>query len=422
MNAKVLSLIVFIVVYILFVFSPKRRSLLSLSGVSFLILLRAISFKEAFFSINWNVMGIFVGTLIIADLFMESGMPAYLASKVVNYCQDTTLAIISLCVLSGFISAFVENVATLLIMAPIALSLAKKLEINPTNILIAIAISSNLQGCATLIGDPPSMLLGGFAKMSFWDFFFYRNRPSIFFAVELGALFSIIVLGYMFRKYSKKNNYVEIERIKSKIPTVILILLILSLAILSFFDRGFRYSAGLTCIVFAVLGLLWDKLFNSSQLTKRIKSLDWDTTLFLIGVFILVGSLEINGWIKIFAFYLSRLVGNNLFFAYTLLVFISMILSGFVDNVPFLATMLPVAISMAKDIGVLPYLFLFGLLIGASLGGNITPLGASANIVACGILKKEGYLVSFKDFVRIGLPFTLSAIIPAYLFVWFIWK
>ncbi|MCM8823981.1 MAG: SLC13 family permease, partial [Candidatus Omnitrophica bacterium] len=344
------------------------------------------------------------------------------ASKVVNYCQDTTLAIISLCVLSGFISAFVENVATLLIMAPIALSLAKKLEINPTNILIAIAISSNLQGCATLIGDPPSMLLGGFAKMSFWDFFFYRNRPSIFFAVELGALFSIIVLGYMFRKYSKKNNYVEIERIKSKIPTVILILLILSLAILSFFDRGFRYSAGLTCIVFAVLGLLWDKLFNSSQLTKRIKSLDWDTTLFLIGVFILVGSLEINGWIKIFAFYLSRLVGNNLFFAYTLLVFISMILSGFVDNVPFLATMLPVAISMAKDIGVLPYLFLFGLLIGASLGGNITPLGASANIVACGILKKEGYLVSFKDFVRIGLPFTLSAIIPAYLFVWFIWK
>ncbi|MCM8774129.1 MAG: SLC13 family permease, partial [Candidatus Omnitrophica bacterium] len=258
MNAKILSLIVFLAVYILFVFFPNRRSLLSLFGGGFLILLRAISFKEAFFSINWNVMGIFLGTLVIADLFMESGMPAYLASKVVNYYQDTTLAIISLCVLSGFISAFVENVATLLIMAPIALSLAKKMDINPTNILIAIAISSNLQGCATLIGDPPSMLLGGFAKMSFWDFFFYRNRPSIFFAVELGALFSIIVLGYIFRRYSKKTNYVEIERIKSKIPTLILLLLILSLAILSFFDRDFRYSAGLTCIVFALLGLLWD--------------------------------------------------------------------------------------------------------------------------------------------------------------------
>jgi Na+/H+ antiporter NhaD/arsenite permease-like protein len=352
---------------------------------------------------------------------MESRVPARLAEIIVNKAKSTTWAILLICVLTGFISAFVENVATVLIVAPIALSLARKLQINPVNMMIGIVISSNLQGTATLIGDPPSMLLGGFAKMNFSDFFFYHGRPSIFFAVELGAIASFFVLYFVFRRHREKVQLVSVEKVKSWVPSVLLVLLIVALAASSFFDTGFSSMAGIICIIFGIISLLWEKFVNKTSVLAGIKSLDWDTTLFLMGIFILVGSVTATGWIETIADYLSKLVGRNIFFAYTLLVFLSVFLSAFVDNVPFLAAMLPVAIAMAAKLNMNPSLFLFGLLIGASLGGNITPIGASANIVGCGILRKEGYHVKFMDFVKIGLPFTLAAVSVAYLFIWFIW-
>ena len=422
MSPKSLSLLIFISSYLLFIFLPKKRAHIALLGAVLLILSRAVSLKGAFFSINWNVMGIFVGTLIVADIFMESRFPAYLAEKIVDTAKNTAWAILSICLLTGFISAFVENVATILIVAPIALSLARKLKINPMNMMIAIAVSSNLQGAATLIGDPPSMLLGGFAKMNFMDFFLYKGRPGIFFAVELGALASFFVLYFIFRKHKEKIALVAVEKVKSWVPTVILVLLILALALSSFFDTGFSYMAGVICMAFGIISVLWERLINKGSILEGIKSLDWETTLFLMGVFVLVGSIILTGWVEVISGFLSGLIGGNIFLGYSLLVFISVFLSAFIDNVPFLAAMLPVAVSLSDKLHMNPALFLFGLLIGASLGGNITPIGASANIVTCGLLKKEGYEVKFKDFVKIGLPFTLAAVTAAYLFVWFVWN
>lgn len=421
MNHALLSLLIFIFSYALFVFLPNRRTHIAVIASLLLILTNTISLKDAFNAINWNVMGIFVGTLIVANIFMESRAPAYIAEIVVDKAKSTCWAILLICLLTGVISAFVENVATVLIVAPIALSLAKKLKINPMNMMIAIAISSNLQGTATLIGDPPSMLLGGFAKMSFGDFFFYKGRPSIFFAVELGAFASFFVLYFIFRRHREKTELVAIEKVKSWVPTIILVSLVFLLAVSSFFDTGFTYIAGLICMAFGIISILWERFVNKSPILDGIRALDWQTTFFLIGIFILVGSIALTGWIEKGASFLSGLVGNNIFFGYTVLVFISVVLSAFVDNVPFLAAMLPVAISMSEKLQVNPSLFLFGLLIGASLGGNITPIGASANIVACGLLKKEGYEVRFKDFMKIGIPFTIAAVTAAYLFVWFVW-
>jgi len=396
--------------------------MVALAGSLLLIFTQTVSLKEAFLSVNWNVMGIFVGTLAIADVFMQSRVPAYLAEMIVDKAKSTTWSILSICLLTGIISAFVENVATVLIVAPIALCLARKLKINPTNMMIAIAVSSNLQGTATLIGDPPSMLLGGFAKMNFGDFFFYRGRPSIFFAVELGALASLIVLYFIFRKHREKVQLVAVEKVRSWVPTVLLVGLIVLLALSSFFDTGFSYLAGQLCMAFGIIALAWDKLINKRPILAGMKGLDWDTTFFLMGIFIIVGAISLTGWIEVIAGYLAGLVGGNIFLGYTSLVFIAVVLSAFIDNVPFLAAMLPVAMIMADKLQVSPALFLFGLLIGASLGGNITPIGASANIVACGLLKKEGYPVKFTAFMKIGIPFTLAAVSAAYLFVWFIWK
>ncbi|MDD5492841.1 MAG: SLC13 family permease [bacterium] len=419
---KIVALAVFIIAYIGFIFFTKRRTHIAIGGALLLLVAGSISWQEAFTAINWNIMGIFVGMLIVADIFMDSRVPARFAEIIVDKAPNTAWAILFLCALTGFISAFVENVATVLIVAPVALSLSKKLKFNPVNMMIAIAISSNLQGTATLIGDPPSMLLGGFAKMTFDDFFFYQGRPSIFFAVELGAIVSFFVLYLFFRKLKEKNRAIEIEQVRSWVPTGILVTLILLLAASSFFDANFSYLAGILCMAAGVVAILWKKFIDKGDIIKGIRALDWDTTIFLVGVFVLVGSITANGWIDVISDYLSGLIGSNIFMGYTLIVFLSVFLSAFIDNVPFLATMLPVAVSMSAKLGINPSLFLFGLLIGASLGGNITPIGASANIVACSLLKKEGYEITFKDFMKIGLPFTLTAVTAAYLFVWFIWS
>ncbi|MDD5128424.1 MAG: SLC13 family permease [Candidatus Omnitrophica bacterium] len=422
MDRSIIALIFFVLAYILFVAFPGKRSWFAIIAAGLLLMTRVLSFPEAFDSVNWNVMGIFVGTLAVADVFMRSKVPAVIAEIIVDKSRNTAWAILLLCALTGFISAFVENVATVLIISPIALMLARKINLNPMKMMIAIAISSNLQGMATLIGDPPSMLLAGFTKMNFGDFFIYEGKPSIFFAVELGAFASFLVLMFLFRKERHKVKVVPVERVGSWIPTVLLVLLIILLAASSFFDTGFTSAAGVICMIIGVISVVWEKMANKRSVCELIKSLDWDTTLFLMGIFILVGSLVLTGWVDSIAQYLSNVIGGNIFFGYTLLVFISVVISAFVDNVPFLAAMLPVAIQMANKLNVNPSLFLFGILIGASLGGNITPIGASANIVACGLLKKEGYEVRFKDFMKIGLPFTLSAVFAAYLFVWFIWN
>lgn len=422
MDSKIISLSVFLIAYLLFIFLPQKRTHIAVIGAVLLILAKVITLKEAFLSINWNVMGIFVGTLLVADIFMESRVPAYIAEIIVDKAKNTGWAILFICLLTGFISAFVENVATVLIVAPIAISLAKKLKLSPLKMMIAIAVSSNLQGTATLIGDPPSMLLGGFARMNFGDFFFYKGRPSIFFAVELGALISFTVLYFIFRENKQKIKLLPVEKVKSWVPSIILASLIFVLAAVSFFDTGFSYMAGVICVVFGIIAVLWEKFINKSSILEGIKSLDWETTFFLIAIFILVGSISLTGWVEVISNFLSGMVGKNIFLGYTLLVFVSVFLSAFIDNVPFLAAMLPVAISMSNKLSINPSLFLFGLLIGASLGGNITPIGASANIVACGLLKKEGYEVRFQDFMKIGIPFTLAAVIPAYLFIWFIWR
>ena len=415
------AIVFFMVSYLLFIVFPKKRSWVAVGAAILLVLSGTLSFREAFGAINWNVMGIFLGMLPLAEIFIKSKIPAYIAEIIVDRSKNTCWAILWLCALTGFISAFVENVATVLIIAPIALTLAKKINLNPMNMIIAIAICSNLQGAATLIGDPPSMLLGGFAKMNFMDFFFYQGNPSIFFAVEFGAFVSFFVLMFIFRKNKQKVSLIPIEKVQSWIPGIILVLLILLLAVSSFFDSGFSYMAGILCMIFGGIALLWEKWVHKGSVWKLVQSLDWDTTFFLLGIFVVVGSVTSTGWIDIIAKSLAGWVGDNIFLAFTLIVFISVILSAFVDNVPFLAAMLPVGIIFSNQFQISPSLFLFGLLIGASLGGNITPIGASANIVACGLLKKEGIHVSFKEFLKIGLPFTLAAVISAYLFIWFVW-
>ena len=418
-----ISLLVFVLCYALFVVLPARRAWTACIGGALLVATGVLDWKDAVFvKISWNVMGLFFGTLILAELFLMSRVPAMLAEWLVDKSKSTRVAMLALCTLAGVISMFVENVAVVLLVAPVALSLADKLKISPVQLLIGIAISSNLQGTATMIGDPPSMILAGYMRMGFWDFFAYHGRPGIFFAVQIGAIASLVVLAFVYRRHSSKPSHLRQETARSWVPATLLGLLILGLSFATVFDPEFAWFAGVYTLGLSAIALAWYRLHARWGSTRTlITSLDWETTFFLIGVFVLVGGLSDSGWMDRLSGLMANSVGGSVALAFTVIVVFSVIVSGFVDNVPFLLVMIPVAQKVADQIHAPVPLLMFGLLIGACLGGNLTPIGASANVVTLGILKKRGYTVSFREFMGMGIPFTAAAVLSACAFVWWIW-
>lgn len=422
MSMKLIVLILSILMYLGIIVFSHKKVYISLGIALLLIILGVISVKESLFElINWNVLFIYIGTLILADLFISSKVPAMIADIIVDKSPNTGLAIVFLCALTGFISMFVENVATVLVVAPLALDIAKKLKVSPVPILFSIAISSNLQGTATLVGDPPSMIFAGFVGFSFNDFFIYNGKLSIFFIIETSAIASLIFLYFIFKKYNKKEVTEEIAIPESYVPTILLVGMILGLAILSFIDKGFTIKSGILCMIFGLSGLVWHYFYHKKdhkKTTELIKRLDWETMLFLVGIFIVIGTISKVGILNDFSKWLVNTFGNNIFLSFLVITFFSMFLSGFIDNVPYIIIMLPVTKILASSFGANEFLLYYGLLIGSCLGGNITPFGASANVVSVGLLKKEGYKTNFWDFVKLGLPFTIISTVTASILNW----
>jgi Na+/H+ antiporter NhaD/arsenite permease-like protein len=423
MSKDWISLLVFVLCYVLFVVFSSRRSVVACAGAAVLVLAGVVRWHEAAFElVNWNVMGLFFGTLILAELFLLSRVPAVIAEWLVDRTRTARMAMIVLCALAGFISMFVENVAVVLLIAPVALSLAEKLKTSPVPLLVGIAASSNLQGTATMVGDPPSMILAGYMRLSFFDFMIYQGKPGIFFAVEIGAVASLVVLWIIYRRHREKAAILRQESARSWVPLLFLVALVGGLSVSTMFDPDFKWFAAALTLFLAALALIWFQLAARWQsLRKILGALDWDTTFFLVGVFVLVGGLSESGWLDRIASGITAMVGTSRALAFVLIVVISVVVSGFVDNVPFLLAMIPVAQKVADNMGAPVPLLMFGLLIGACLGGNLTPIGASANVVTLGILKKRGYTVGFGEFMRIGVPFTTAAVLAACTFVWWVW-
>jgi len=417
---KIFVVVVFLITYLLLVFKKGHPFIILGAAVSIFLISRAITIQQTFSSINYNVLGVFLGTMVLSGLFIFSKVPEFLATKLVDRSKTVGMALLAVCLLAGFISSFVENVATVLIVAPIALEVAKKLKANPVPFLIGIAVSSNLQGCATMIGDSPSIILALSSGMNFMDFFWMKGKPGITFAVELGAIASFFVLYLLFRKYSQPVVRIEEVKVTTWFPTILLTLMMLSLAASSFIKEKHPYTIAGICITYGLIGLIWHEIKHKESISL-VKNLDWHTLFFLVGIFILVGTLTYRGIIEDIASYIIKFTQGNQFLAYTIIVWLSVILSAFIDNIPYTVAMIPVAKLIASSLGVSPELFLFGLLIGTSLGGNITPIGASCNVVAVGFLRKEGHHVKFSDFVKIGLPFTIAAVSVAYIFLWLVW-
>lgn len=410
---------IFILIYAVLIATHHYRYLFVWIGIALLILFGILTPFKIFHHINWNILGVLWGTSVVAELFIHSKIPAYLAERIIDVSKNLIWAILLLSLFSGLLSAFVENVSTVLIMVPIAFAVAEKLKVSPIPFVLGICLSSNLQGTATLVGDPPSMILAANTGMTFNDFFFFQGKPGLFFAVQIGAIASLVILYFLFRKHNQPIAQVEPEKIITKAPGVILGLLIISLIIASFLKNRIGNISGLICVGYALFAIIYSMVSKKIKTYSVLKDADWGTLIFLAGIFCLVGALKDTGIINMLANWVGRLTSGNLLITYLILVIFSVIISGFVDNIPYFAAIAGIIMSLAQTYNYPVYLLLFGTILGTTVGGNITPIGASANIVGVGLLRRRGHKITFFEFVKVGLPFTLSAVIVSCLFIWF---
>ncbi len=429
------AILLFAATYVLMLTFSKYRPYIALCSGLIFIVTGMLPLGDIIPSLDFNVLLMIGGTMGLVQLFIDSHMPERLADMIMAKVPTIQWAAVCLSLFAGVISAFVDNVATVLMVAPVALEICKKLKTNPIPILIAIAVSSNLQGAATLVGDTTAIMLGSALNMSFMDFFWYYGKPSIFFAVELGAVLSACIVYWIFRKEKGQiPKAASLTEVSDYVPTFLLLGAIGLLICASFAPDSWNLPAeinGIICCSLLVVGLIYNYLRNKTveSVVGPLKAIDFETLGLLVGLFLMIGGISNMGVIDALAGLLAKLGGGNLFLMFTIIVWASVLISAFIDNIPYVATMIPVigglAAQLAPGLGADPVLvgipLYFGLLSGATLGGNITPIGASANITVIGILRREGYEVANKDFFRIGIPFTLSAVIPAYIYIWLVY-
>ena len=414
-----------ILMYVLVIIFPERKSWPALGAALFMVIIRAVGPLQTVTElIDWNILMIFVGSLVIAELFIYSRVPAVIANSIVAHSPNAGIAIVAILIMTGLISAFVENVATVLVMAPIALALCKKINLNPRMFMAGLAVMANLQGTATLVGDPPSMIFANFAHYGFNDFFVYQGRLSIFFAVQVGMIAGAIFFYCFFARAGRGKASIDREKPQALFPTILLLLMILGLAAASFIFGGLTIASGIWVMALALAGFFWYWLIRRegwAKSRKLVVKLDWDTVLFLVGIFVVVGAVSEAGLLDDLAALLSRMIGSNVLLGFILILIVSILISGFVDNVPFIIVMLPVATTLATQLSIKPELYMFALLVGSCLGGNLTPFGASSNVVSIGILRQQGEKMSFGQWLKIGAPFTLITTGVSAAFIWLVW-
>ena len=434
LTSKTIAIALFVLMYVLMVLLPKRRAVVALSTAAIYVILTVLGvggeailpLAEVPSAIDWNVLMMLVGTMVIVDYFIESKMPSVIAEWLLRLAPNVLWVTILMSLFSGIISAFIDNVATVLMVAPVGLAICKKLNISPVSMIICIAVSSNLQGAATLVGDTTSIMLAAAAGMNFNDFFVFHGRAGIFFAVELGALLTVPIMMFLFRKDKEPVTSDEHTVVTDYVPTITMLGHVVLLILASFIPEEMKPETtnGIICLVCGILTVVWEiaKQKSTDGMWHSLKAMDWDTMFLLAGLFCVIAGITNVGVIDDLATMISKAGGSNVFVLYSIVVWGSVLISAFIDNIPYVATMLPILGSVAAALNMDANFLYFGLLIGATLGGNITPIGASANIAGVGMLRKEGYEVKFRDFFKIGIPFTLTAVITGYLFIWLVWK
>ncbi|HMM07057.1 MAG TPA: ArsB/NhaD family transporter [Clostridiales bacterium] len=407
---QLFAIAVFVLVMAVIVSEKIHRAAVALAGGIILILSGIISFDEGIEAIDFGTLGVLLGMMLFVAVVKESGLFEYMAIKAAKIAKgDPWRIMIAFMVVTAVLSAFLDNVTTVLLVGPMTITICQMLKVNPVPFLITEILASNIGGTATLIGDPPNIMIGSAAHLSFLDFL-SMDAPVV--------VVIMIVTIFCFRFiYGKKLTVspeakAEILTLDEKKAIKDEKLFKKSLVMIFFVVLGFMLHGviGIESSVIALAAGILMVIIGGTSVEEAIHHVEWPTLLFFIGLFVVVGALEATGVITLLANMLIGATAGKLILTMLMILWISALLSAILDNIPFVATMIPLVLTMeASGIDVTPLWWAISL--GACLGGNGTLIGASANVVLSGISNRQGYPITFLAFLKIGMPMMLLSIV-----------
>jgi Na+/H+ antiporter NhaD/arsenite permease-like protein len=428
MYTTILAIGIFLIIYAFIITEKWNRAVISLLGASIMVLAGIVDVHQVFTHyIEWNTIALLIGMMILVTITNTTGVFQWLAIKTAKSVKGNPIhLLIMLSLLTAVGSALLDNVTTVLLIVPITFSITRILKVNPVPYLISEVIASNVGGTATLIGDPPNIMIGAANKHLTFNSFLIHLGPiaAIILVITLVMLYFIYRNKLTVSEEDKQQlaNLDENESIEN-IPLMKKSLVVLGLTIVGFTLHSILHVEA-SVIAFAGASLLLLIGLNEHQIEKTFASVEWTTIFFFAGLFTLVGGLQEVGVIKQVAKYVLNITNGDLSLAAILILWISGIASATIDNIPFVATMIPLIQEMATSLGMAvnaPEIntLWWSLALGACLGGNGTILGASANVIVASLATKEGKGFSYMEFLKIGAPITLVSLIIAniYLFI-----
>lgn len=410
--SQIVAVAVFVVVMITIMTEKLHRSLAAITGAMIVLALHVMPFDAAMEHIDFNTLGVLLGMMLFVSVVKLSGVFEFLAIKCARLAKGDPWKIMLLFVLlTAVLSAFLDNVTTVLLIGPMTLTVCKLLDVNPIPFFMTEILASNIGGTATLIGDPPNIMIGSAAGYSFFDFILY-DAPAV-------AIILVAILGVFYALYGRKMNvddehktrimeldeHAQIKNRRLLKQSVVMT----ALVVVGFMAHG---ALGLESCIIALSAAGIIMLISGESIEEALSNVEWTTLSFFAGLFVIVGALAETGVIGMLANGLIDATGGNVFITMLVLLIGSAVISSFLDNIPFVATMIPILLAMeSTGMDVTPLWWAVSL--GACLGGNGTLIGASANVVLSDISKKHGHEITFAKFFKTGFPIMLLTILIA---------
>lgn len=413
---KIIAVAVFLIVILLIITERVHRTAAAMAGAVVLILTGVMSADKALSYIDFNTIGVLVGMMIFVAIVRRSGMFEYIAVRAAKAVHgDPWKIMVAFTLITAVLSAILDNVTTVLLVGPMSIAIARMLKIDPVPFLMGQILASNVGGTATLIGDPPNIMIGSAAHLSFMDFLENTGFAVLFILVVLILLMKIV--------YEKKIELgtVDTGAIEKLDPSKSITnralmkkgIIVLICVIVGFM---FHDKLGIESSVIALTAAAVMLIIGREDVNEAIQDVEWTTILFFMSLFVVVGGLTETGIIKELASKIIDATNGHPMVTMLVLLWASALLSSILDNIPFVATLIPLILAMQAD-GIDVTSFWWAISLGACLGGNGTMIGASANVVLSDISTKHGYPITFKSYLKVGMPFMLLSIVISTVFL-----
>ena len=413
---KIVAVAVFLIVILLIITERVHRTAAAMAGAMVLILTGVMSADKALSYIDFNTIGVLVGMMIFVAIVRRSGMFEYIAVRAAKAVHgDPWKIMVAFTLITAVLSAILDNVTTVLLVGPMSIAIARMLKIDPVPFLMGQILASNVGGTATLIGDPPNIMIGSAAHLSFMDFLDNTGFAVLFILVVLILLMKIV--------YEKKIELgtVDTGAVEKLDPSKSITnralmkkgIIVLICVIVGFM---FHDKLGIESSVIALTAAAVMLIIGREDVNEAIQDVEWTTILFFMSLFVVVGGLTETGIIKELASKIIDATNGHPMVTMLVLLWASALLSSILDNIPFVATLIPLILAMQAD-GIDVTSFWWAISLGACLGGNGTMIGASANVVLSDISTKHGYPITFKSYLKVGMPFMLLSIVISTVFL-----